>query len=154
MDAKVVYWTGALINMAVLTGFAVAGVRQIRRHEVQRHRRSMITAGALVIGFIVSYGLKLAFLGREELSSWSSAALNTLRFHELCVLVMVIGGALALRRGLALQSTNSASDDGEGPEPAPGQIAGHRLAGRIALYAAVLGFASATFVLAGMFARL
>jgi uncharacterized membrane protein YozB (DUF420 family) len=154
MDAKVVYWTGALVNMAVITAFAVAGVRQIRRHDVQRHRRSMITAGALVIGFIVSYCFKLAFLGREELSVWSSAALNTLRFHELCVLVMVMGGAVALRRGLALRSTSAASDDRDGPPPAAGQIAGHRLAGRVALCAVALGFASASLVLAGMYARL
>jgi len=154
MDAKVVYWTGALINMAVLAGLASIGVRQARRGDYARHRRSMIAAIALVIAFIASYALKLVLLGREDLSTWSAFSINTLRFHESCVLVMVIAGGLALARGRRLARTSLVDSSADAPVAQPEMIARHRLAGRIAVGAARLAFASAAVVLAGMYSRL
>jgi uncharacterized membrane protein YozB (DUF420 family) len=154
MDAKVIYWTGALINMAVLAGLASIGVRQARRGDYARHRRSMLGAIALVIAFIASYALKLALLGREDLSIWSAFSINTLRFHESCVLVMLIAGGMALARGRKLSRSSLLDDSADAPAPQPAVIARHRLAGRIAVAAAWLGFASAAVVLAGMYARL
>jgi len=154
MDAKVIYWTVALLNMALLGGFALSGVLQARRGEYSRHRRSMLIAIVLVAGFVLSYGLKLAVLGREDLSVWNPLFVNTLRFHETCILTMVISGGLALRRGHGLARTRLVSDAADAPEADPAAMARHRLAGRIALWAAGFGFASAAIVLAGMYARM
>ena len=43
MDAKVLYWTGALVNLGVISVLLARGVFLIRRGEVARHRRSMLT---------------------------------------------------------------------------------------------------------------
>ena len=79
MDLKVAYWTAAWINLLVLSFFALSGVQQVRRGQVARHRRSMLTAVWLVVFFVVSYLVKLALLGREDLTVWSAAAIWTLR---------------------------------------------------------------------------
>ena len=149
MDAKAVYWTAALINLGVLTGLALAGVRAIRRGDVARHRRRMQTAAALVVAFLVSYLFKLAWLGRETLALWSPAERRVLRLHELCVLVMLAAGLFALGRGRALARGLAAA-----PSADPKLARGHRIAGRIALVAAVFALLSSICVLAGMYARI
>ena len=154
MDSSFVYWTAALINMAALTAFAFRGVRQVRRGEVARHRRSMTISAGLVVAFVMSYIFKLALLGREDLSIWSATAVGILRVHELCVLTMVITGAIALRLGGSLRHTRIVSRDDEDPEPSAGMLARHRRAGRVALAATLLGFALAIVVLWGMWGRL
>ena len=81
MDLKVIYWTIAWLNLLILSLFAISGVQQIRKGQVARHRRSMLTAAWLVVAFVVSYALKLVFLGREDLSVWSNADVWILRIH-------------------------------------------------------------------------
>ncbi len=154
MDAGFAYWAAALTNMAIVTAFAINGVRQARRGELPSHRRSMSIAVGLVVAFVLSYVLKLAVLGREDLSRWSDPAVGILRAHEVCVLTMVVMGATALRLGLALRHTRAFSRDENAPEPAAELLTRHHRAGRIAVAAALLGFASAAVVLAGMWARL
>jgi len=153
MDAKVVYWSGALLNMLLISGLAVHGVRCAKRGELVRHARAMRGAALLVGLFLISYALKLAFLGREALDTWSPAALWTLRFHELCVLAMVLAGGIALGLGRRLRRSRSFTHVPTDP-PAPAGLPGrHRLAGRTALAGAILGVASAAVVLGGMYAR-
>jgi uncharacterized membrane protein YozB (DUF420 family) len=153
VDAKLVYWTGAFINMGVLAIFATRGVLQVRRGEIARHKRSMTIAATLVAAFVISYAFKVILLGKEDLSVWSSASINTLRFHELCVLVMLIAGGFALYRGLALRKTRLVTHDADDPLPEPRAVSTHRLAGRVAVCGAILGLVSAGFVLASMFER-
>jgi uncharacterized membrane protein YozB (DUF420 family) len=153
MDAKVLYWSGALLNMAVIAGLAVHGIRCVRRGETARHARAMRAAAALVGLFLLSYVLKLAFLGREALAAWSSLAVNVLRFHELCVLVMLIGGGTALVIGRRLRASRSFTHSAGDPPAPPALLRRHRLAGRVALAGAILGAATAGLVLAGMYAR-
>jgi uncharacterized membrane protein YozB (DUF420 family) len=153
MDPKLLYWTGATLNMAILVGFATFGIRQAGGGQVARHRRLMLLSVGLVVAFVVSYLLKLWLLGREDLGSWSPAAVWTLRFHELCVFTMLISGGLALRRGLRLARTRALIDSESAPEPLPGQIGRHRTVGRIAIFAAALGLLSAGAVLGGMYGR-
>jgi uncharacterized membrane protein YozB (DUF420 family) len=147
------YWTGALLNMAVMAGFAVQGVRQIRRGEVARHRRSMLISIALVLAFIGSYALKVVFLGKEDLDTWSLPAVRTLQFHELCITALLLGGGFALFRGMGLRKTRLVTHHADDPEADPKRVRSHRRAGRIAVGGAVLGWLSAAFVLAGMYAR-
>ncbi len=154
MDLNVTYWTLAWLNMVVLIGFALSGLRQVRKGQVARHRRSMLTAIWLVVAFLVSYGCKVAWLGREDLLLWSAPAIYLLRFHELCVAVMLIFGALALYRGRLLARTRLLSSAPDAPDPEPGQITRHRRVGRVALIAATFAMLSAGGVLAGMYARL
>ena len=58
----------------------------------------MLTAGSLIIGFLVAYVGKVFLLGKEDLSVWSDAAINTLHFHEACVTAMLLMGVVALNR--------------------------------------------------------
>jgi uncharacterized membrane protein YozB (DUF420 family) len=153
VDAKTWFWTGALANMAVMAGFVVAGVRQARRGDVARHRRSMLVASALVLVFIGSYLLKLAWLGREDFSTWSAVAINVLRFHESSVLVMLLGGAFALFRAYRMRASRQVTGHPESRPVDPRVLRGHRIAGRIAVAGAVLGLVSACFVWLGMIQR-
>ena len=153
MDPKVLYWTGALINMATMMAIALSGLRQIQRGEVARHRRSMLISASLVVAFLLSYVVKVIFLGQEDLASWEPAYVNTLRFHEGCILLMVVGGGFALMFGRALKRTSAFGTDPEAPE-APDQLRRrHRIAGRTALTAALLALASASIGLVGMYGR-
>jgi len=154
MDPKVIYWTGAWINMAAITGLAFWGVRSVRRNDVARHRQCMLVASLLVGGFLLSYGIKLATLGREPLSTWDAFYVNTLRFHESCVAVMVIAGVLALHlaRRLRLREARDGSA-GAYRERTAARLRLHRIAGRTAIAGAVLGLLSAGVVLYGMYVR-
>lgn len=153
MDAKVAYWSAALLNMVAVGCLAVYGVRCARRGELVRHARAMRAAAVLVGLFLVSYVLKLAFLGREALDAWSARALWTLRFHELCVLAMVAAGAVALGLGRRLRRSRRFTGAPADP-PAPAALSRrHRIAGRTAIAGAFLGIASAALVLGGMYAR-
>ncbi len=147
------YWSGALLNMALVVGCLWCGVRAVRRQEVARHRRFMLTAVALVGLFIVSYGLKLTLLGREALELWSGRDVWVLRFHEACIAAMLLGGGtaltLALRLGFPIEDPSSRPD----PERVRSRIRLHHRAGWTAVGAATLGIASAAAVLFGMFAR-
>jgi uncharacterized membrane protein YozB (DUF420 family) len=154
MDLKVVYWTVAWINLLVLSFFALSGVQQVRRGQVARHRRSMLTAVWLVVLFVVSYVVKLALLGREDLTVWSTTAIWTLRIHELCVAIMLIAGGIALVRGNRIAKTSLLSDAPDAPALDPDQRLKHRRAGRAAVLAMVLALLSAGCVLLGMYARL
>ena len=113
----------------------------------------MLTAAALVVLFVVSYVVKLAVLGREDLTTWGVLSIWVLRIHELCVLTMVVGGTVALSRALRLRRSRNFTRRPEDP-PAPARsVRWHRGAGRTAACAAALGFALAACVLAGMYRR-
>ncbi len=153
MDPKLAYWTAAFVNLGVLMGVALSGVRLVRRGEVARHRRAMRIAGSLVVAFLLSYPFKLAFLGREDLASWGAVHVGVLRVHELCVLVMLLGGTTAFALGRRLARTAAVDDSPDAP-PATGEmLARHRLAGRAGVAGAVLGWITSGMVLAGMYAR-
>ena len=92
MDPKLLFWTGALANMVVIVALAAAAVRARRRGDIRRHRRGMLAAAALVGLFLLSYALKLVWLGREEIERWSVTDVWILRIHELCVLAMLFAG--------------------------------------------------------------
>jgi uncharacterized membrane protein YozB (DUF420 family) len=153
VDAKLIFWTGALLNMALVVFLGARGVLLVRRGEVERHRRSMIAAGVLVIAFLIAYVAKLALLGGEDLGLWSPAARGVLYFHETCIAAMLIGGATAGRRAWKLRHTRRVTGDPADPPAAPDGFRLHRRAGRLAMIAAVLGVLSATVMLGGMYSR-
>jgi uncharacterized membrane protein YozB (DUF420 family) len=153
MDPRLLYWTGALVNMAVIVAFALSGVRHRRRGDVLRHRRNMLVSASLIALFLLSYVLKLIFLGREHVEVWSADAVWTLRVHEACVLVMLVGGVIAGGRARRLARTRNATLAPEDP-PAPLVVVRwHRGAGRAAVAAAVLALLTAALVLAAMYRR-
>jgi uncharacterized membrane protein YozB (DUF420 family) len=154
VDAKVLYWTAALLNLALIVGLASRGVRQIRRGEVASHRRSMLAGAWLVVAFLVSYVFKVAFLGREDLAVWSSLYVNTLRFHETCVLLMLVAGTVALTRARRMRGTRQRTRN-PADAPAPeSTVRWHHRAGWAGVIGAVAGLASAGVVLYGMYARI
>src|SRR5262249_55582033 len=71
VNAKLLFWTVALANLALIVACGSRGVRAIRRGEVRAHRRMMLTATALVALFLASYVAKVAWLGKEDRSGWT-----------------------------------------------------------------------------------
>jgi uncharacterized membrane protein YozB (DUF420 family) len=140
-DPKLLFWTAALVNMLAIVVLATVGVRRARRREIAGHRRLMLAASGLVGLFLLAYVLKVAALGREALELWEPHFVWALRFHETCVLGMVVGGGRALWLG-----ERSGFRD-------PARARAHRLAGRTAAVSALLGVASAAYVLVGMYLR-
>jgi uncharacterized membrane protein YozB (DUF420 family) len=153
LDPKVLYWTGAFANLVVIAVLAVQGVRLAKAGEYARHARAMRAAAVLVGAFLLSYVLKLAFLGREEPGTWGRNAVWILRFHELCVLVMLVGGAVALALSRRLRGTKLFTRAATDPAAPPALSRRHRFAGRSAVIGALLGATTAALVLTGMYAR-
>ena len=153
MDPKLLYWTAALLNLAVLCGIALMGVRYARRGEIARHQRAMKIATLLVVGFLVSYVFKLMWLGREDMSVWSSVDVWVLRIHEVFVLQMVVAGIVAWIKSRKLVGTRLVTHETSDPMPEARDVRVHRIAGRTAVIGAVLGFLMAIGVLIGMFVR-
>ena len=153
MDAALVFWSAALVDLAAVVGCAVFGVRRIRRGDVRGHRRLMQSAAALVGLFLAAYLLKLRLLGHEDRSLWTRLDHAVLYVHELCVAAMLVGGVLALLRARRFRSQLGEAlalpRDGE---PLRGGSE-HRRAGWIAVVGALTGLATAAAVLAGMYAR-
>lgn len=154
MDAKLLFWTAALINLAVLCGFAVFGVRYARRGEIARHRRAMKIASWLILAFLGAYVLKVALLGREDQSVWTQLDVWVLRMHELFVMIMIVAGAIAWRQGFKLAKTRLVTHDPQDPTPETSDVRLHRIAGRAAVINAILAFVLAIGVLGGMIARI
>ena len=153
MDPRLAYWTFALLDLTAVVGFAAAGVAALRRGDVPRHHRRMLTAAALVGVFLVSYVCKLALIGREDRASWGTLSIWVLRIHELCVLTMLVAGAVAGSRALRLLRTRNATRDPRDPPAPAGLVRWHRGAGKTAVFAAALALAFAGLVLAGMYRR-
>lgn len=154
MEARFLFWCGALANMGLMFALMLDALRRVRRGDVAGHRREMLLASALVVVFLVAYVLKSAFIGREDFSVWSATQVATLRFHEVCVLVMMLAGGNALRLGRALGHTRIVTYDAADPPAPAAKLRWHRLSGRTAVVAAALGLASAAGVLAAMYGRI
>lgn len=153
MDAKIAFWAAALLNMGAVVFFALRGVRAIRDNDISRHRRSMLTAGALVGAFLVAYVVKVATLGSEDLGTWSQAHRVNLWVHESFVVGMLLAGLGAAVVARRFASSRRVTGDPEDPAADAADLRRHRLAGRIAIGASVLGFVTACGILVGMLAR-
>ena len=153
MNPALLFWTAALVNLAVVCAMALLGVRYAHRGEIARHRRAMMVASWLVVSFLLSYVLKVALIGREDMSSWSRLDLWVLRIHELFVMVMLVAGAIAWIQSRRLAGTRVVTRDAKDPEPDPKVLRRHKRAGWAAVLSAIGGFVFAVGVLAGMYAR-
>ena len=154
MTANVAFWTGALANMVVIVALMGVAVQSIRAGNVVRHKRAMLTAMALIVGFLLAYPAKVVLLGKEDLELWSVAAVRTLYFHETCVATMLLAGIFALTRAWRMRNTRVVTQNAEHPAPPEATLKWHRRAGWAGVTGAVLGLLSAAVVLTGMFARL
>ena len=154
MDPKFLFWTGALVNMAVMFGLMWNGVRQIRKGNVKAHKRSMIGATSLVLFFLTSYLFKAALLGKEDFSLWSQAHIWNLRFHETCVLLMLLAGGFAMLRARKMRATRNVTRERDDPMAPEALVRSHKRAGWTAVSAATLGLLTAAIILTGMYGRL
>jgi uncharacterized membrane protein YozB (DUF420 family) len=153
VNAKLVFWTVALANLALIVACGARGVRAIRRGEVRTHRRMMLTATALVGLFLASYAAKVAVLGKEDRSGWTALDHAILGIHELCIAAMLVAGGYALFRAWRFQP--ALRPDWvlpPGADALPGR-ARHRRAGAIAKWSGVFAFVTAIGVWAGMLLR-
>ena len=153
MDPKLFFWTAALINLGVLCGIALFGVRFARRGEIARHQRAMKSASSLVALFLVSYPFKLLILGRENMAIWTTIDVLVLRIHEVFVFQMIVAGCVAWVQSRKLLHTKLETHDPADPVPDSRDVRIHRIAGRTAVTGAVLGFVMAVNVLVGMYLR-
>lgn len=152
MKANLVYWTAALANLAVIVGCGTRGVAAIRRGEVRTHRAMMLVSTALVVLFLVSYLLKVAWLGREDRSAWTALDFAILYTHELCIVAMLVAGAIALFRALRFSARLQPGWTIPPGADLPGR-AQHRRAGTVAKWSGALAFVTAIGVWAGMLLR-
>jgi hypothetical protein len=153
MESGLLFWTAALANLAVICLCAIVGVRCVRRGEIARHLRAMKIASWLVVAFLVSYVVKLGWLGREDRAAWSSADLGLLRAHETFVLVMLVAGATAWLQAGKLAGSRLVTRSPKDPDADPGALRFHKRAGWIAVLSAIAAFALAIGVLVGMYQR-
>lgn len=153
MDPKLIFWTCALVDLGALCGIALLGVRHARRGEIARHKRAMKISSLLVVGFVLSYVLKVQFLGREDMSVWSTLDVWVLRIHELFVLQMVVAGIVAWIQARKLVKTRLVTHDPNDPVPDSRTVRVHRLAGRTAVIGSVFAFLFAIGILVGMYGR-
>jgi uncharacterized membrane protein YozB (DUF420 family) len=153
VNPKLVYWTIALANLAIIVACGARGIRAIRRGEVRTHRQMMLTASALVALFLVSYFVKVAWLGKEDRSGWTALDHAMLGTHELCIAAMLIAGGVALFRAWRFQAKlQPAWVIPPGADALPGR-AQHRRAGRIAGWSGALAFVTAVGIWARMLLR-
>ena len=85
LDPKLVFWSFALVNLAVIVALAATAVWRIRRGDVRLHRRLMLTAAALVGLFLASFLVKGRVLGGEAVSDWAPLHRGVLYVHECFV---------------------------------------------------------------------
>ncbi len=150
LDARVAYWTWAWLNMGIAVGAGYTGIRHIRRRAVRGHQRRMLLFGGLVVLFLLSYPVKLALLGPEDLELWAPHFVWTLRVHELLVLTMVVSMVIAIRIPYKLGIPR-----GTPPESVePSRLRPHRRAGWVAALSGAGGLLTAAYVLFGMYDRL
>ena len=153
MDAKLLFWTAAIVDLGALCLIAVLGVRHARRGEIARHRRAMKISSSLVLVFLGAYVIKVFLLGREDMSVWTTLDVWVLRIHELFVLQMLGAGAVAWILGRRLRMTRLVTHDPADPKPDPRILRVHRVAGRTSVIGATLAFVMALGVLLAMYLR-
>jgi uncharacterized membrane protein YozB (DUF420 family) len=153
MDAKLLFWTLALLNLAVITVCGQRAIAAIRRGDVRTHRRMMLTATALVGVFLGSYVAKVILLGKEDRAFWTPIDYAILYTHELCITAMLIAGAIALFQ--AWRFRHALPEDGTPPnDPASQPVrARHTRAGTLAKWSGLLAFLTAIGVWTGMLLR-
>jgi hypothetical protein len=113
----------------------------------------MKIASLLVVVFLASYLVKVQFLGREDMSAWTTLDLWVLRIHELFVMQMLLGGGLAWIQGRKLRTTRLVTHDPNDPVADSKTLQIHRLAGRTGVIGSILAFVMALGILAGMYGR-
>ncbi len=111
----------------------------------------MVTAASLVGLFLVSYLLKVSFLGKEELGLWSSGRVTVLYLHETCILIMLLAGATAGYHAYRFRRSLPADPMLPPEASAREKRRWHRRAGWTAVVASALAFVTAAFVLMGMY---
>jgi len=153
VEFRLIFWSLALLNMGAVAALAFSGLRAIRAGRVAAHRRAMRLAAWLVAGFLLAYLAKRVWIGAEDLSGWSRAALLNLWIHEALVGTMLLCGGAALFFARRMADTRRVTGNAQDAEAPSALLRRHRIAGRIACGAALLGLLTACGILAGMIAR-
>lgn len=150
MDPNLLFWTGALVNIWLIVAIACSGIAKVRAGDEASHQKRMVFAGGLVVLFVLAYGGKLWFLGREDLDPWQAWSVILLRIHEAFVLAMIVGGARAATLAFKVKGFEKKT-----PQDAQCQVlrAAHRKAGKFTFVSSLGGAITATGVLLGMYLR-
>ena len=147
MNTLLIFWVFAYFLMFGLLATAIIAVRFARLGKLDAHAKWMNITVFLVILFVLSYGGKLLFLGRESLEIWEPAYVIVLRIHEFFIALMLIFGTLARLRARSfkrpLEKTNEQNN----------QRKNHKKWGKIALISTGCGWLTAGILLYGMFDR-
>lgn len=150
MTPRTWFWLYAFALTAAIIAVAAIGVRHARKGNYQTHRARMNAVCWMVLVFVLSYVLKVAFLGKEDLDTWETGYVVTLRVHESFIAIMLVCGGytrlLAHRFRRSLDATRIQSEFAA-------MRRRHRLLGRVAIVAAIAAMATATALIVGMMQR-
>ncbi len=134
MTQNLGFWIFSILLLSFATICALAGVLRIRRGDLLAHRRRMLVAMASVATFLLSYLLKLALVGREDLDLWDPNAVWTLRVHESFMAIMLVTGAVAFALARRFHQHPAGAERGSAR-----RRFWHSWFGRVAVVAAVCG---------------
>jgi putative membrane protein len=96
----------AYLNEACMLASAVAlaiGWGLIRRRQIDRHRRAMLTAAALGLAFFLSYAVHTLLVGDTSFggpSAWRTPYLVFLQIHTVLATVAGVMGVITIRWAL------------------------------------------------------
>jgi hypothetical protein len=103
VNPKLVYWTIALANLAVIVVWRARRARGPARRGAHAPAHDA-RVGALVGLFLVSYLAKVAWLGKEDRSGWTASTTRCSASTRLCIAAMLCAGGIALYRALRFQA--------------------------------------------------
>lgn len=129
MDHQII-WYGIVGTITLAFGFSLWGLREARRHGVNRHVVWMTMTAGIVCVWLLGYVAKQIIFGREQFGGpndiYYQVYLPIFLFHTLCAFVTISLWGYNLFQGVQYLRQRIRNTTG-----VPGKI--HRLAGRAAV---------------------
>ncbi len=150
MTPRLIFWLYAMVLTCGIIGCAFVGISHARNGRYQLHRLWMNASSWIIVGFVGSYILKVIFLGKEDLQTWDSFYVVTLRIHEFFIAVMLGCGGFA--RYLAHQFRHTL-DETQLSTHWRKKRDTHKKLGKLSIYGACAALITACALIVGMLQR-
>lgn len=150
MTPKLLFWLYAFLLTCTIMVAATKGIASARRGAYDQHRIWMNRAGSLIVAFVLSYVLKVIFLGKEDLDTWANVYVVILRIHESFIGLMLICGGYARLLARKFQHT---INDHPLNDRWQRMRRRHAILGKISVAAAAAALLTASGLIIGMLQR-